>query len=272
MPAHHRAAQRTLPAVMSKAFAYGCILGEGALGPGYYSLYDSTTGAYVYGHPGYPLAVWENGTPHSNLWQAVENRTSERERAERGTDPLDTYEFSNATDWEWAAARATDPALLTAAALTKATGRVPSPERPHVLWAFYENDADRGILIRHVGPTWSSIEFPDAALDHDQWAEMFSVTGFTRDGEPAERPTAPIRLWRGSVPERRTDWSWTTDRETAHAFAHGGKGYRPRDGVLWTAVVPPSCLYANNESRSEAEWIAEVPDHLIVADAAPCGC
>lgn len=259
------------PALQQKAADHGCVFAEmpsGGLG-----LCDAAMGYLVSGVMGYPPQMWER-TPEgeeSILWQPYSNRVAELARACKGVDPLDTYRFLCAGDWETACAEARDTALLTERALARALLLVPKPYQPDVLWSFYETGVDKAALATHVGPTWSYVEYPDQMLDHEQWAEMFGFVGFTRDGKPAQQPTGMVRLWRGSVPERRTDWSWTTEWETAHRYAHGGVGFRPA-GTVWTAEVPASLIYACNDGRREAEWVVEVPEDLIVADTRSCGC
>ncbi|MFG3266871.1 hypothetical protein [Streptomyces bobili] len=56
-----------------------------------------------------------------------------------------------------------------------------------------------------IGDVWSSAEFPDRHHDRDTWRWMFDTAGFTVDGKRAPRPTEPMTLYRGSVPERRDE-------------------------------------------------------------------
>lgn len=107
-----------------------------------------------------------------------------------------------------------------------------------------------------VGGIWSGAEFPDQHLDRDTWRWLFKVAGFTIDGIPAERPTNPIVLWRGSVPARRTDWSWSTDRAVAEKYAFGSMNHRPT-GRLYTVTAPPETLLCANNCRDEAEYVVD---------------
>ncbi|WP_406507649.1 hypothetical protein [Streptomyces sp. NBC_00212] len=107
-----------------------------------------------------------------------------------------------------------------------------------------------------IGRVWSSAEFPDRHLDRDSWRWLFGLAGFTVDGKPAPRPTKPIVLWRGTVPERRTDWSWSTDRAVSERYASGGLNYRP-PGRLYTVLAPPAALLCANTERGEAEYVID---------------
>lgn len=259
-----------LPAALrQRAAAVGCILAEGG-GLGGYMLFDRRTGEYVLGHPGYPLTAWDDSGPFGDmLWQATDGRLQQLDDAHKGQRPVADYHFTNAADWVTAAKHS--HGTLTKADLLRAIVSVPAVQMPDVLWGFHQAGLPTAILTEHLASTWSTVEYPDRLLDHRHWRTMFEHAGYTRNGHPAPKPTQPVRLWRGSTPQRRTDWSWTTDRDVAHQFGHLRKGYRPV-GQLWTALVPPEYLYAENTERGEAEFIAHVPRHLIVADTAPCTC
>ncbi|MFF2077095.1 hypothetical protein ACFVXG_20325 [Kitasatospora sp. NPDC058162] len=129
--------------------------------------------------------------------------------------------------------------------------------------AYSDGKVDNGTVRALVGNVWSACEYPDRELDRDTWQWLFDVAGYTEDGELAERPTEPVELWRGSVPERRTDWSWSSDRAVAEKFAAGIRGRRP--GHLYRLVCPPEALLAANNDRSEAEFVVDTAmvEHLI---------
>lgn len=140
-------------------------------------------------------------------------------------------------------------------------GRVDGPA--FLFDAWYGEHIDRDTLAATIGDVWSSAEYPNQCLDPESWRELFQVAGFTVDGEPAERPAGPVELWRGTVPERRTDWSWSTDRAVAEKFAAGIRGRKP--GRLYRLVCPPEALLAANNDRSEAEFVVDTAmvEHLI---------
>jgi hypothetical protein len=100
-------------------------------------------------------------------------------------------------------------------------------------------------------------EYPDAALDRPAWRQLFTAAGFTADGRPAERPAGPVELWRGSVPERRADWSWTTRRAVAEGYATGTGARRPTTGRLYRVVAPAAALLAHNTGRVEDEYVID---------------
>lgn len=129
--------------------------------------------------------------------------------------------------------------------------------------AYFEAKVEQPTVRALVGGVWSSCEYPDRQLDHDAWRWLFHVAGFTVDGDPAVRPAGPVELWRGSVPERRTDWSWSSDRRIAEKFAAGIRGRAP--GRLYRLVCPPEALLAANNDRSEAEFVVDTAmvEHLI---------
>ncbi|MER7952371.1 hypothetical protein ABTY59_33765 [Streptomyces sp. NPDC096079] len=138
---------------------------------------------------------------------------------------------------------------------------------PYLLWEAHDGGLVDGVaLAAHVGPVWSRTEFPDAALGHDRWRELWRAAGFTRDGRPAARPAAPVELWRGSVPERRGDWSWTTDRKVAEEYAAGG--FRRKVGRLYRTVAPPEALLGAYNGRGEGEYVIETGG-LSITEHAP---
>lgn len=121
----------------------------------------------------------------------------------------------------------------------------------------YECWTQRRITLRtlrkHVGSVWHTSDIPDYWLDHDQWRELFDAAGFTHVhygdyahsfgmnyelGSPAEPPTAPITVYRGAIPERRDDWSWTANPQAAAVWAKGDQVNRPA-GRVWTTTAPP---------------------------------
>lgn len=106
-----------------------------------------------------------------------------------------------------------------------------------------------------IGGVWSSAEFPDRHLDRDTWRWMFDTAGFTIDGKRAARPDGPMTLYRGSVPERRADWSWTWTLDVAEKFAAGTAGRPP--SLVWVCTVPPANMLAINTGRAEDEVVVD---------------
>jgi hypothetical protein len=49
-----------------------------------------------------------------------------------------------------------------------------------------------------VAGVWSMAEFPATCFDPPTiWAELFGEAGYTHDGQPAPRPSAPVTVYRG---------------------------------------------------------------------------
>lgn len=154
---------------------------------------------------------------------------------------------------------------LTTAELERLISRAGRNYGPQFLAEAYSADTVTAETVTAlVGPVWSSAEFPDRQLDHETWRWLFDVAGFTVDGKPAVRPVEPMLLYRGSVPERWTDWSWTRDRAVAGRFAAGLRGRGA--GRVWVATVPPWRMLAINTERDEDEVVVDTRG-LRIAEA-----
>lgn len=135
-------------------------------------------------------------------------------------------------------------------------GRVGRVDRPALLFdAWYSEKIDRSTLTAVIGNVWSDAEYPNQNLDTESWRDLFGQAGYTVDGKAVDRPAEPIRLWRGSVPERQADWSWSADRTVAERFAAGIRGRKP--GRLYTVTAPPEALLCANNGRDEAEYVVD---------------
>lgn len=124
-----------------------------------------------------------------------------------------------------------------------------------------------------IGDVWSMAEYPDHYLAHDRWRELFALAGYTRNGKGAARPTNAITLYRGSVPERRADWSWTDQLSVAVGYASGTRAQRPL-GKVWSAEVEPWRLLARNDGpsgRNESEYVVDTDELVIVEHATITG-
>jgi hypothetical protein len=133
-------------------------------------------------------------------------------------------------------------------------GRVDGPAI--LLDAWFGKQISAETLAAVVGRVWQMAEYPDSCLPHTVWRHLFAAAGFTVDGVPAERPPGPIELWRGTVPQRRRDWSWTTDRAVAETFAFGHVRRRPT-GRLYRVLAPAHALLCANTERDEAEYVVD---------------
>ncbi len=131
-------------------------------------------------------------------------------------------------------------------------GRIPSVE---LFYGLHVAGALSPDAYGLVGSVWSMAEYPDRVLTRAQWLELFGEAGYRVDGEPADRPTEPLTLYRGAVLGRRLDWSWTADYGVALDFATGGIGGRPQWGNVWVAEIKPWRLLASNNERGESEFV-----------------
>ncbi|WP_371592615.1 hypothetical protein [Streptomyces virginiae] len=134
--------------------------------------------------------------------------------------------------------------------------------------AYADRKISAATLAAVIGGVWSGAEYPDRCIDAPGWRILFRRAGFTVDGVPAARPEHPVRLWRGSVPERRRDWSWTTERTIAEGYAAGTAARRPQ-GLVYTVTAPPAALLcANPTERQEAEFVIDTRG-LRIREASP---
>jgi len=133
------------------------------------------------------------------------------------------------------------------------TGRVYGPRALYVLDLFGAISPDAyAEVVPHV---WGIAEFPGAALARADWRRLFGKAGFTVEGVPADRPTEPVRLWRGAWRRDKGGLSWTTTRSRAEWFVKARSG----DQRLWTTLAPPGALlcYQHEAGRGEDEWIVD---------------
>lgn len=127
--------------------------------------------------------------------------------------------------------------------------------------AFMDGKIDDETLSAVIGDVWSMAEYPDKAIGHGDWRWLFDVAGYTINGRRSERPCNTLTLYRGSVPERRSDWSWTDNVEVARKFAAGIRGRRPGD--IWVCSVPPRALLCRNSGRQEDEYVVDTAGLVI---------
>lgn len=157
----------------------------------------------------------------------------------------------------------------TGVELFEATGRLGRNHGPALL-ADLEAEglltADAAAV--NVGAVWNGAEYPDRCLHRGTWRALFSLAGYTVNGTPAARPDVALTLYRGSVPERRADWSWTDRLDVATGYALGTRASRPI-GTVWQATVEPRRLLARNDGpdyRNESEYVVDT-DGLDIAEA-----
>lgn len=134
-------------------------------------------------------------------------------------------------------------------------GRNDAPALLHdlVLREKIDLDATPGL----VASAWCAAEKPRDLLPVDLWVEFFSKAGYTHDGVRAEKPSEPLRLYRGATSKLRRHMAWTTDLDIADSFAFDNLRGRER-GVVYTALVPPEALLAfigAEIGRGESEYV-----------------
>ncbi len=144
-------------------------------------------------------------------------------------------------------------------------GRVHGPKV--LLDSWMQGRIDNAILSNSVAEVWSAAEYPEQALRRCDWRNLFYSAGYTVDGQLAERPTEPIRLYRGSIPQRRCGWSWTGDLDIAQRFAAGYETGGPIGrlaGEVWEIMAPPAALLSHITGRQEDEYVVDTRGLRIV--------
>jgi hypothetical protein len=136
---------------------------------------------------------------------------------------------------------------------------------PALLRALYEagvldTDTLRGVVV----DIWNSAEFPTRYEPPWLWRQWFAEVGYTVDGMPAQRPEAPLLLFRGCGPEAVRGMSWTADSALAQWFAsarRGDEGFviaaRVEPRRLLAEITPTSPLFRTGEGEHiiDARWL-----------------
>jgi len=146
---------------------------------------------------------------------------------------------------------------LSAEELQYLIGRGGRDSGPWLLHTAYtQRKITAAVVAEVIGGVWSMADRPDRELDRDEWRTLFNAAGFTVDGERKPQPADAKLLFRGSVTERRTDWSWTYSIDVATKYADGNvTGRSP--GHLWVCMVPPEAMLAINTERDEDEIVVD---------------
>lgn len=133
------------------------------------------------------------------------------------------------------------------------TSRAGRNNEPQLLLAAWRAGVIDEIVVRaSVGPAWCGAEFPDLLLRWSDWKELFHIAGYTQDGQPAERPTEELQLYRAAPVGRHYGHSWTEDIEVARWFVEYSSRWK-LNSALWTARVEPSRLLARMEEVRAGE-------------------
>lgn len=135
--------------------------------------------------------------------------------------------------------------------------RVGREREPALLAELYDVDLITPELLPFVvAEAWSAPEWPSRRLDHGRWLELFRSAEYAVDGEPAARPAAPVRLYRGADAEHRAGMAWTDDRGRARWFAE--RPIWPARATVWTTLAAPAALLARlTDERSESEYVVD---------------
>ncbi|MDN5918775.1 MAG: hypothetical protein L0I76_27400 [Pseudonocardia sp.] len=137
---------------------------------------------------------------------------------------------------------------LSRAEWETAAARVGHERAPALLVELTEADLlPAEVLPRAVADAWTGPRRPTHRLDPEQWVELFGAAGYAVDGEPAPRPGAPVRLYRGDVDEHRAGMTWTEDRERATAGC----------ATAWTTLAAPEALLARFTAADGGEYVVD---------------
>ncbi|ODR00336.1 hypothetical protein BST27_16835 [Mycobacterium intermedium] len=151
-----------------------------------------------------------------------------------------------------------------------------------------------------VPQVWAASEFAESALCRRHWVKLFYANGFSIDGQRAEQPSEPVRLYRGTVPavvafdavghlvaidfnghpadpygEIACAWhssrgmAWTSDLCAARQYARRGP-WGHECGQVYAADIEPEYLLA----RVGTDFIVDpagLADNVVPLDIAPVG-
>lgn len=138
-------------------------------------------------------------------------------------------------------------------------------EGPALLFDLYHAGAiDIGYYPSVVADVWSMAEFPERHFEMpDTWRDLFEAAGYTHDGQPAPRPTAPVTVYRGCDHERRFGMAWTDDLERAQWFADRNLGKGTGQVYVHRAVPSELLAFIDASNRHEREYVLHAsPDYL----------
>jgi hypothetical protein len=132
-------------------------------------------------------------------------------------------------------------------------------DEPELLWgAWVSKSISTDTMTQVVGGVWSAAEYPEWLLRRRTWITMFTAAGYTVDGQPGERPTEPVTLYRGAPARLARRMSWTSDREQAEWFANREAKFGGSPGNVYTITAPPLSLLCFNggiSGRGESEYV-----------------
>jgi hypothetical protein len=127
----------------------------------------------------------------------------------------------------------------------------------------------RDTLAAMLPEVWSVAEYPERALaPRWAWLSLFKAANYTEGGQPAPRPTAPCRLYRGCPPAWVRHMSWTDDLAVARRFAYmrslGWPDDLKRQCNVYATDAPADALLckiggrgAELGGRSESDYVVD---------------
>lgn len=126
-------------------------------------------------------------------------------------------------------------------------------------------------LPEMIASVWTRDDSPTTGLSEAGWVEIFRAAGFfvypplavrQPDGSqaPLGRPVAPVRLYRGSSPERRRRMSWASEPSLAEEL--GARHAHFGAAALYQATIAPDVILAYLERRDEGWTVVVDPAGL----------
>lgn len=146
--------------------------------------------------------------------------------------------------------------------------RTAPDQLPAIVWhAWRRRIVPTDTIGEHLGMAFAHCARPGELLTLQRWLTLFSAVGFRIDGEPADRPDEPTRLYRACLPQHTRRMSWTPDLYVAEAYAKAEGHHQPGAGHIYTTLADPQHVLAINEqvlaNPDETEWIVD-PRHLDI--------
>lgn len=134
---------------------------------------------------------------------------------------------------------------------------------PALLFDLYHAGAlDIGECPSVVAHAWSMAEFPESHFDMPEtWRDLFERAGYTHEGRPAPRPSAPVTVYRGCHHKRRFGMAWTADLERAQWFADPERREGAKHVYVHRADPWELLAFINESGRHEAEYVID-PEYL----------